>query len=78
MQGVDIVRKVCVDRGEVTSGNFKRDSIEPSLAEVQRAHRKEFCFEFREDRTIGGSVEALPGGHRASEKSALEELCFEF
>jgi hypothetical protein len=32
----------------------------------------------REDKTTEGSVEALPGGHRASAKSAREELYFEF
>jgi hypothetical protein len=78
VQGVHIVCKVCIDRGEVTSGKLKRDSIEPSSAEVQGAHRKELCFKFKEDRTTGGSEESLPGGHRASEKSAREELCFEF
>ena len=52
-----IVRKVCVERGETTSGNLKRDSIEPSLVEVQGVHRKELCLKFREDRTTGDSVE---------------------
>jgi hypothetical protein len=41
VKGVHIVHKVCVDRGEVTSGNLKRDSIEPSPVEVQGVHRKE-------------------------------------
>jgi hypothetical protein len=70
VQGVHIFHKVCIDRGEVTLGKIKRDSVEPSSTEVQSMHRKELCFEFREDKTTGGSVEALPGGHRASAKSA--------
>jgi hypothetical protein len=41
---VHIVHKVCVNRGETTSGNLKRDSIEPSSTEVQGVHRKELCF----------------------------------
>jgi hypothetical protein len=32
----------------------------------------------REDRITEGFCEALPGGHRASAKSAQEELYFEF
>jgi hypothetical protein len=63
VQGVHRVRKVCIDRGEITSGKLKRDSVEPSSAEVQGVHRRELCLEFREDRTTEGSVEALPGGH---------------
>ena len=62
MQGVHIVRKVCVDKGETTSGKLKRDSVEPSSAEVQGVHRKELCFEFREDITIEGSVELCQEG----------------
>ena len=57
MQGVHIVCKVCIDRGEVTSGKLNRDSIEPSSTEVQRVHRKELCFEFKEDITTKGFVE---------------------
>jgi hypothetical protein len=30
VQGVHIVYKVCIDKGETTSGNLKRDSVEPS------------------------------------------------
>ena len=62
MQGVHRVHKVCVDIGETTSGNLKRDSIEPSSAEVQGVHRKELCFKFREDRTTEGSVEFFQEG----------------
>ena len=62
MQGVHIVHKVYVDRGEVTLGNLKRDSVEPSPTEVQGVHRKELCFEFREDRTTEGSVELCQEG----------------
>jgi hypothetical protein len=75
---VHIVRKVCIDRGEVTSGNLKRDNIEPSSTKVKGVHRKEICFKFREDKTTGSSVEALLAGHRASEKSAQGELSFDF
>ena len=57
MQGVHIVHKVCIDRYEVTSGKLKRDSIEPSSAEVQGVHRKELYLEFREDKTTEGFVE---------------------
>jgi hypothetical protein len=35
VQGVHIVRKVCVDRGETTSGKLKRDSVESSFVEVE-------------------------------------------
>jgi hypothetical protein len=63
VQGVHRVRKVCVDRGETTSGKLKRDSVEPSSVELQGVHRKELCLEFREGRTTEGSVEALPRGH---------------
>ena len=57
-----IVHKVCVDKGEPTSRNLKRDSIEPSSTEVQGVHRKELCLEFREDKTIEGSVELFQEG----------------
>ena len=55
MQGVHIVRKVCVDKGDTISGKINRDNIEPSSAEVQGVHRKELCLEFREDITTEGS-----------------------
>jgi hypothetical protein len=32
----------------------------------------------RENKIVEDSVEALPGGHRASARSAQEELYFEF
>jgi hypothetical protein len=48
VQGVQIVCKVCVDRGETTSGKLKRDSIEHSSTEVQGVHRRELSFEFNE------------------------------
>jgi hypothetical protein len=35
LQGVHIVRKACIDRGEVTSRKLKRDNIEPSSVDVQ-------------------------------------------
>jgi hypothetical protein len=57
VQGVHIVHKVCVDRGETTSGMLKRDSIESSSVEVRGVHRKELYLEFREDKTTEGSVE---------------------
>jgi hypothetical protein len=62
VQGVHIVGKVCIDRGETTSGKLKRDSVEPSSAEVQGVHRKELCLKFREDRTTEGSVELYQEG----------------
>ena len=62
MQGVHIVCKVCIDRGEVTSGKLKRDSVEPSSAKVQGVYRKELFFEFREDITIEGSIELCQEG----------------
>jgi hypothetical protein len=46
---VHIVHKVCIDRGEVTSGKLKRDSVEPSSAEVQGVHRKELGSEFSKE-----------------------------
>jgi hypothetical protein len=48
VQGVHIVRKVCIDKGETTSGKIKRDSVEPSSAKVQGVHRRELSFEFVE------------------------------
>jgi hypothetical protein len=62
VQGVHIVCKVCVDRGETTSGKLKRDSVEPSSEEVQGVHRKELCLKFREDKTTEGSVELCQEG----------------
>jgi hypothetical protein len=40
VQGVHIVCKECVDRGELTSEKLRRDSVEPSSTEVQGVHRK--------------------------------------
>jgi hypothetical protein len=40
VQGVHIVRKECVDRGELTSEKIKRDIVEPSSVEVQGVHKK--------------------------------------
>ena len=62
MKGVHIVRKVCIDRGETTSGKLKRDNVEPSSTEVKGVHRKELWLEFREDRTMEGSVELCQEG----------------
>jgi hypothetical protein len=62
VRGVHIVRKVCIDRGEMTSGKLKRDSVEPSSVEVQGVHMKELYLEFREDRTTEGSVELCQEG----------------
>ena len=53
---------MCIDRDETTSGNLKRDSIEPSLVEVQGVHRKELCLEFREEKTTEGCVELYQEG----------------
>jgi hypothetical protein len=53
---------VCIDRGETTSGNIKRDSIEPLSIEVQGVHRKEIYLEFREDKTNEGYVELFQEG----------------
>jgi hypothetical protein len=77
VQGVHIVRKVCVDRGETTSGKLKRDNIEPSSTEVQGVHRKELCLEFMEDRTTEGSGSSAK---RASSEciECTRELYFEF
>ena len=57
MQGVHIVCKVCVDNGETTSGNLKRDSVEPSSAEVRGVPRNELYLEFREGKNTEGYVE---------------------
>jgi hypothetical protein len=62
VQGVHIVRKVCVDRGETTSGNLKRNSVEPSSEKVQGVHRKELYLEFREGRTTEGFVDLCQEG----------------
>ena len=62
MQGVHIVHKVCIDRGETTSGKIKRDSVEPSSVEVQGVHMKELCLEFREDITTEFFVELCQEG----------------
>jgi hypothetical protein len=40
VQGVHIVCKECVDRGELTSEKLRRDTIESSPTEVQVVHRK--------------------------------------
>jgi hypothetical protein len=78
VQGVHIVQKVCIDRGEVTSAKLKRDSVEPLSAEVQGVHRKEICFEFREDRTTEGSVELCQEGiervHRVHQRNLFRVL----
>jgi hypothetical protein len=39
VQGVHIVCKECIDRGELTSEMIRRDTIEPSPAEVQGVHK---------------------------------------
>jgi hypothetical protein len=39
VQGVHIVHKECVDRGELTSEMLRRDIVAPSPAEVQGVHR---------------------------------------
>jgi hypothetical protein len=44
VQGVHIVRKVCIDRGEVTSGKLKGDNVEPSSAKGQGVHRRNSCL----------------------------------
>ena len=78
MQGVHIVRKVSVDRGEVTSGKLKRNSVEPSSSEVQGVHKKELCFKFRGDRNTEGSVELYQEGiervHRVHQRTLFRVL----
>jgi hypothetical protein len=65
-----MIHRVCVDRGETTSGNLKRDNVEPSLAKVQGVHMKELYFEFRVKKCRGetliellNTLEALQGVH---------------
>jgi hypothetical protein len=41
-----------VDRGELTLEKLKRDSVEPSLAEVQGVHRKNSVLSLERDRVI--------------------------
>jgi hypothetical protein len=40
VQGVHIVHKECINKGELTSENLKRDIVEPSSTKVQGLHRK--------------------------------------
>jgi hypothetical protein len=56
VQGVHIVRKECIDRGELTSEKLKRDSVEPSSIEVQGVHRKNFVLSLERDRVTEHSV----------------------
>jgi hypothetical protein len=73
-----IVHKVCIDRGEVTSGNLKRDIVEPSSTKVKGVHRKELFFDFREDKNIEGSVELCQEGiervHRVHQRTLFQDF----
>jgi hypothetical protein len=49
MQGVHIVCKECIGRGDLTSENLMRDIVEPSSAEVQGAHRRNSVLSLERD-----------------------------
>jgi hypothetical protein len=50
VQGVHIGQKECIDRGDLTSEKLRRDSVEPSSAEVQGVHRKNSVLSSKRDR----------------------------
>jgi hypothetical protein len=54
---VHVVRKECVDRGELTSEKLRRDIVEPSSTEVQGAHRRNSVLSSERDRVTENSVE---------------------
>ena len=56
MQEVHIVHKECIDIGKLNSEKLRRDTVEPSLAEVQGVHRKNSVLSSERDRFIVNSI----------------------
>jgi hypothetical protein len=56
VQAVHIVRKKCIDRGKLTSEKLRRDTVEPSSAEVQGVHSKNSMLSSERERVIENSV----------------------
>jgi hypothetical protein len=75
VQGVHIVRKECVDRGELTSGNLKRDTVEPSSIEVQGVHRKNSLLSSERNRVTENSVELFQVGIERVQVCTERTLC---
>jgi hypothetical protein len=62
VQGVHIVHKGCIDRGELTSGKLKRDSVEISSSKVQGVHRKNSLLTSERNRVSENSIELCQAG----------------
>jgi hypothetical protein len=56
VQEVHIVRKECIDRGNLTLEKLKRYTIEPSSIEVQGVHKKNSVLSSERDRVTENSI----------------------
>jgi len=74
VQGVHIVCKECVDRGDLTSENIRRDIVEPSSREVKGVNRNNSALSSERNRVTEHSIRRsfarcalsirLPGGNK--------------
>jgi hypothetical protein len=72
---VHIVHKECVDRGKLTSEKLRRDTIEPSSAEVQGVHRKNSMLSSERNRVTDNSVGLFQVGIERVEVCTERTLC---
>jgi hypothetical protein len=78
VQGVHIVCKECVDRGELTSGKLRRDIVEPSPTEVQGVHRKNSVLILEGNKVIEHSVRRSSARCASSKENAKRERIIYF
>jgi hypothetical protein len=74
VQGVHIVRKECVDRGELTSEKQSGEiALKPSPTEVQGVHRKNFVVSSERDKVTEHSVTRSSARCASSKQNAKRE-----
>jgi hypothetical protein len=69
------VHKECIDRGELTSVNLRRDIVEPSSVEVKGVHRKNSIFILERDGVTENYVELYQVGTERVQVCTERNLC---
>jgi hypothetical protein len=75
LQGVHIVHKECVDKGKLTLGKLRRDTIGPSSVEVKVVHMKNSVLSSERNRVTENSLELFQVGIERVEVCTERNLC---